>query len=460
MILVVLTAMSVLAALQGSVVVPLVANVPSIFGVSVAAASWVVTATLLGGAVLAPIVSRLADMFGKRRVIVVTLLLVAGGALMVAISDNFLVTVAGRAIQGSAAALIPVAMSVVKDVFPPRRVGFGVAVLSGTMSLGAALGLPLAGLLYSLWGWSGLFWLSAALASFLAMISRLVLPREAAFRGSRFDLIGAVLLLLVIAPILVVVSQAFDWGWGSPWILGSIALALVSTGLWVPWCLRREKPMVDLRVAMSRPVALTNIASFMLSAGMLASLYLASQQLAVPSEVPGGMGLSSSEVGALLAIPASTMLVLTPLTGVLLSRWGGRPVITAGAIIMSLAYIGRIHLDDSPSDIVLGATLVSIGTAFALSAQPMIIMGVVPRDQAASANGLNSLFRTFGTAASISIIAAFTTVTATVVGGAAFPGTQTFHTAFLVFSILTAIAAVLTLAIPRAGDIESALAKR
>lgn len=120
-----------------------------------------------------------------------------------------------------------------------------------------------------------------------------------------------------------------------------------------------------------------------------------------------------------------------------------------GAIIMALSYLARIGLDDSVVAILGGTVMVSVGTAFALSAQPMLIMAAVPAGQAASANGVNSLFRTFGTATSISVIAALTSLTATQVGGIQVPGTQTFHAAFILFAILTGIAAVLSCAIPR-----------
>lgn len=451
LVLAVLTIMSVLAALQGSVVIPLVANVPALFDVTAAEASWVVTANLLGGAISAPIVSRLADMFGKRRVIVLTLIMVAVGALVVALSHNFLLSVAGRVLQGGAAGLIPVAMSVAKDVLPAHRVGFGVAVLSGTMSLGAALGLPLAGVLYALWGWPGLFWVSVVLAPLLALALWIILPATDP-QGGRFDFVGAFLLAGLVASVLLLITQGFDWGWSSPWILAAVIAAVLSSAVWIPWSLRHRHPMVDLRIATSKPVAMTNVASFLLSAGMLASLFLASQQLGAPVAV-GGMGFSSGMVGALLAVPASVMLVLTPVTGILLNRWGGRPVMIGGAIIMALSYLARIGLDDSVVAILGGTVMVSVGTAFALSAQPMLIMAAVPAGQAASANGVNSLFRTFGTATSISVIAALTSLTATQVGGIQVPGTQTFHAAFILFAILTGIAAVLSCAIPRGlGD--------
>ncbi|MDP3950427.1 MFS transporter [Microbacterium sp.] len=443
---------SVLAALQSSVVIPLVATIPSLFDVSAADASWIVISTLLGGSISAPILSRLADMYGKRRILVLTLIAVGIGSLLVAVSDVFLIAVLGRTIQGCAMALTPIAFSIIKDVLPAHQVGLGIAVLSGTLSLGSAVGLPVAGVLHATWGWHALFWVSVILAPLLALLAWLILPRDAVETKTRFDPLGAILLVLIVAPTLLVISQANAWGWTSPWVLGGIAIAALSATAWIPWSLRREHPIVDIRVAVSRPIVLTNIATFILSAGMLANLYLASQQLGVPRDVPGGMGLVAAQVGILMAIPAAVLLVLTPVIGPMLNRWGGRFVMFLGAVIMAVGYVARIWLDGSPFAVTVGTTLVSVGIALGLTAQPMIIMGVVPLSETASANGVNSLFRSLGTSVAIAAIAAVTSATSVAVDGIEHATRQTFHTAFIGFAVAMAVAAVLTLAIPQSEN--------
>lgn len=447
-----LTVMSVLGALQSSVVVPLVAHIPEIFEVSAAEASWIVTSTTLGASAAAPIVSRLADMFGKRRVVIVTLLVVAFGSLLVAVSDVFLVAVAGRTLQGCAMALAPIAMSIVKDVLPPERVGSGIALLSGTMGLGSALGLPVAGLLYWLWGWHALFWVTVVLAPALALASWRVLPASATRVRQRFDLLGTVLLMLLLTPLLLVISQGNDWGWGSPAILTLLAVTVVAGALWVPWELRASAPLVDLRLAVGRRVALTNIATLLIAGGMLANIYLASQQLGIPADVPGGLGLSSELVGVAMMAPAGILIVLTPVIGPLLTRIGGRNVMLLGALVMAGAYVARIWLDGSAVAVTAGSVLVGVGIALGLAAQPMIIMAAVPADCAASANGINSLFRTVGTATSIAAIAALTSATSTTRGGVEYATVETFHLAFLGCAGLMLLAALFTVLVPRGAS--------
>lgn len=454
----VLATMSVLGALQSSVVVPLVAHIPRIFDVGAAEASWIVTGTMLGASLAAPVISRMADMYGKRRIVVVTLAVVAFGTLLVAVSDVFIVAVAGRVLQGCAMALTPVAMSIVKDVLPSERVGSGIAVLSGTMGLGSALGLPVAGLLFWLWGWPALFWATAVLAVVLAVAAWRVLPPSAGLGGRRFDLVGAALLALALTPLLLVISQGDDWGWRSRTTLVALATGLAAAVAWVPWELRSSDPLVDVRLAVSRPILLTNVATLLVAGGMLANMYLASQQLGAPRDVRGGLGLSSEAVGAAMMAPAGILLVMTPVVGRLLARVGGRRVLLLGALVMAAAYIARIWLDGSVLAVVTGAVLVGVGISLGLSAQPMIIMAAVPQGQAASANGINSLFRTVGTATSIAGVAALTSVTSTTFRGAEYATESTFELAFAGCAVLMLVAALLVLCVPRSPSCTEPLA--
>lgn len=448
-VLAILLMMCILGSLQSSVVIPLVANIPAVFGVTAAQASWVVTSTMLGASVAAPIVSRLADMVGKRRVVVATLLVVAFGSLLVAVSDVFLVAVVGRTLQGCAMGLTPVAMSIVRDVLPPERVGFGVALLSGTMSLGTAIGLPVAGLLYALWGWHALFWVTVVAGPCLAVAAWRMLPASPRVRRQPFDALGAVLLVGAVTPSLLVISQINDWGWRDQRIPVLLATTLVCGVTWVWWERRVRVPLVDLRLAMRREIALTNLSTLIISAGMLANMYLASQQLGVPREVPGGFGMSSGMVGLAMMVPAAVLIAMSPFLGKLITVFGGRTVLFAGALVMAAAYVARIWLDMSPTAVVLGAVLVGVGISLGLCAQPILIMGSVPANYASSANGINSLFRTVGTSASIAVIAGLTSATSTTVHGAEYATVHTFHLAFAGCVTILAVAAVLVLLIPR-----------
>src|SRR4051812_18004924 len=157
----VLSLCGTVVALQQTMVVPLLPDFPGILGVSSDDASWLVTATLLTSAVATPIMSRLADMFGKRLMMIVCMVAMTLGSVVAAAGGAYLTLIVGRSLQGFAAALIPIGISIMRDELPREKVGSAVALMSATLGIGSAMGLPLSGIIYENLGWEAIFWISA-----------------------------------------------------------------------------------------------------------------------------------------------------------------------------------------------------------------------------------------------------------------------------------------------------------
>ncbi|MDT0201567.1 MFS transporter [Nocardioides sp. AE5] len=438
-----------IAALQQMLVVPVLPEVPAHFGVSQDSGTWMVTASLLAGAVATPIVSRLADMVGKRRMILICLVVMAAGSLLLALFDeSFAAAVTGRALQGSAAALIPVGISIMRDELPPNRVSFGVALMSATLGIGTALGLPLSGLLYQHWGWSSLFWVSGA-GSLLVLVAVALLVNESRVKTpGRFDLPGALLLSVALTAFLLAVSKGGSWGWTSPAVVGLLALTVAVGAFWVPFELRVKDPMVDLRTAARRPVLLTNVASVLIALAMYVNMLITITILELPEALEHGIGMDVSAAGLAMVPSGLVMVVLSPFSGMILNRFGGRLTMAVGAAIMSVAYLARIPFSGSAFEVILGSTLVGLGTALAFAAMPMLIMASVPITETAAANGINSLARAVGGATSTAIFAAITTVMVVRTGGHEFPSLGSFHLMFVLCAAATAAAVGVTWLIP------------
>lgn len=447
-VVVVLSMAGVLVSLQGTLLLPLVPIIPDIYGITPVDASWMVTSTLLAGAVATPVVTRLADLRGKRPVIIWTLAVMMLGSVLIAVFDNYLVAIVGRVMQGSATALIPVAMSVMKDVLPRDRVAFGVAMVSASLGIGAAVGLPLAGILYSALGWQSMFWLTAGLSPLLILGVWRLLPAVHARSSERFDWLGAVLLVGALVPLLLVITQGNEWGWLSSRSTALWTLAAVAAAAWVAWERRARDPLISLRLAALPPVLLTNVATLVIAVGMLANLLIASQQLGTPTFVAGGFGLTPGVTGLVMAAPPALLVLGAPVTGMLLARLGGRTVLLVGTIVMSLSYVARVFLDDSVAEVAIGATLVGAGTGLSVAAIPLIIMESVPARQTASANGVNTLFRMLGLAVSTAGLAALAAATSTQVGGREYPTVRTIHLSLWICAAATFVAVVVIWFIP------------
>jgi MFS family permease len=302
-------------ALQQTMVVPLLPEFPGILGVSTDDASWLVTATLLTSAVATPVMARLADMLGKRLMMLVCMLAMTAGSVLAAVSDTFTLVIVGRALQGFAAALIPIGISIMRDELPKERVSSAVALMSATLGIGAALGLPLAGIVSESLGWHANFWLSAIVGVLLLAAILIVIPESRVRTGGSFDYLGAVLLSLALTGLLLVISKGGSWGWGSQPVIVLFLVAVGALAAWVPFELRVGQPLVDLRTSARRPVLLTNAASVMLGFAMFANLLLTTQELQIPPITGYGFGLPVITAGLAMVPSGLAMVAFSPVSG-------------------------------------------------------------------------------------------------------------------------------------------------
>ncbi|MFV0457167.1 MAG: MFS transporter [Actinomycetales bacterium] len=421
-----------IVSLQQTLVVPLLPDYPRILGTSAENASWLVTATLLTSAVATPIIAKAADMYGKRRMLLLCLVVMLAGSVLAAMSNTLPPVIAGRCLQGFAAALIPVGISIMRDELPSERVGGAVALMSATLGIGAAIGTPLAGVLYEHYSWHMLFWVSAASAAVFVVLVPLVVPESSVRSPGTFDVLGAILLSGALVSLLLAISKGGHWGWTSPTVVGLVVVGVGLLAAWAPLELRVSSPMVDLRTSARRPVLLTNIASLLVGFAMFANMLSTTQQLQMPTATGYGLGLGVLEAGLCMLPAGLLMVVLAPVSARLSRAFGARVTLLSGALVMAFGYLVRVFLTDSLWHIVLGSAVVSAGTALAYAVMPTLIMRSVPITETASANGLNSLLRAVGTSTSSATLTAVLAASTMQVGALTFPTLAAFQHAFVI----------------------------
>jgi MFS family permease len=438
-------------ALMQTLVVPLLPDFPKILGVTADDASWLVTATLLSSAVATPIVSRSADMYGKRKMMVICLAIMVAGSIVAAVGGSFLWLIIGRALQGFSSALIPVGISIMRDELPKEKMGSAVALMSATLGIGSAMGLPLAGLLYEGLGWESIFWVSGAAGTLLLAAVVLVVPESKVRTPGRFDYLGAVVLSAALAALLLAISKGGSWGWSSEPVLLLFLASAILLAVWVPYELKVSQPMVDLRTSGRRPVLLTNLASLLVGFAMFANMLLTTQQLQLPASTGYGFQLSVIAAGLCMVPSGLAMVVFAPVSGGIIRRFGGKSALIAGAAVMVAGYMARVFFWDSIASVIIGSTVVSIGTAIAYAAMPTLIMGAVPITETASANGLNSLVRSIGTSTSSAAVAAVLTSVTFTVGSARLPSFEAFKDVFWMAALASTASMAAAVFIPRAA---------
>ena len=405
-IVVVLALCGTLVSLQQTLVLPLLPDFPEILDTTSDNASWLVTITLLTGAVGTPIISRLADMFGKRLMLVVCLLSVILGSALAAISDSLTLVIIGRGLTGIGTCLVPVGISIMRDHLPAERVGSGVALMSATLGIGGAVGMPVAGLIYENLDWHMLFVVSGGFAVILLGLVWWVVPESTVRTRGRFDYFGALLLSVALTCFLLAVSKAGSWGWTDSKTLLLLIVAALVVGAWVPLELRQGQPLVDIRTSLRRTVLLTNAASVLIGFAMFANFLTSAQQVQMPEETGYGFGLSVIETGLVLLPQGVLMVAMSPLAAWLIRVHGPRAMLIAGAVVIAAGFVLRAFLYQSVLEVMIASGISALGTAMAFAAMPTLIMRSVPITETASANGLNTLLRAIGTSTASAVVAA------------------------------------------------------
>ncbi|MEU0282235.1 MFS transporter [Streptomyces sp. NPDC006195] len=444
-----LAAAGIVASLMGTLMIPLVGELPGLLHTSASSASWVITAPLLTGAVATPVFGRLGDLYGKRRLLLVCVTLLVAGSLICALTSSLVPMVTGRAVQGIGMGVVPLGISTMRDVVAPERMGTSVAFMSSSLGIGGALGLPLSAAVVQNFDWHVLFWGSAAVSALTGLTVARCLPHVPPVAKGRFDIPGALGLAAGLVCLLLAVSKGAEWGWTSATTVGLLAAAVVSLLAWGWFELRTVDPLVDLRATARRRVLLTNLASVLIGFAMFAQSLVAPQLLQLPTSLGYGLGQSMLAAGLWMVPTGLAMMAFSPLGARLSARSGPRTSLLTGALIVTVGYVLALPLMGSVLGIVISSSVVSIGVAFAYGAMPALIMSSVPRSETAAANGFNALMRSIGLSVSSAVTGVVLAQMSHNLGGYSVPTQDGFRVAALIGGGAALAAALLTLAIPR-----------
>ncbi|MFV0253278.1 MAG: MFS transporter [Beutenbergiaceae bacterium] len=448
-IVVVLASSGLAAAFMFTLVVPIQAQLPELLDAGRDDTAWVVTSTLLASAVITPISGRLGDMYGKRRILMALLAVLVVGSVIAALSDGLAGVVVGRTLQGAVTGAVPLGIAIIRDVVHPERVAESVAVVSATMGVGGALGMPLSAFITQVADWHALFWMAATLGGVVLLFVWWIVPVSVMRTAGRFDFVGALGLAIGLLGVLLAISRGNAWGWTSPWVLLAGVGGIVMLGLWGWFELRISQPLLDLRIAARPAVLLTNISTIAFGFALFTSNVAYPQLLEMPLGV-GGFGLTLFNA-SLVVMPAGLMMmILSPFAGRLAGKLGPQPLLVWGATAVLAAYAFTLLFAAQVWQIVVANLLIGIGFGFA--AMPMLIMRSVPQSETGASNGVNALCRSLGTSSAAAVIGAVLAADTIPYDGGQAPTPAAFEASFLIGIAAAIVALVVALFVPRRQD--------
>lgn len=393
------------AAFMQTVLIPIQGELPALLDADAASTAWVITVTLLAAAICTPIVGKLGDMFGKRRIALILMALLVAGSVLCALAPGLTSMIIGRALQGTGMGVIPLGMALLRDVVDARRLGTSIALVSATLGVGGAIGLPISALVTENFEWHMLFVFATIVSAAALLLIWFVVPASGVQSGGRVDVLGAVGLAIGLTGILLAISQGNTWGWSSLPTLLSLVIGIVALGVWALYELRVTNPLVDLRVSTKPAVLMTNLAAIALGFALFSSNIAFPQLLQAPESV-GGLGTDLLTASIMLMPAGLAMLAMSPIAGRIERRVGGKPLLISGATIIASAYLLCLVVPLEGWVIAVVNAIIGIGIGLGYASMPSLIMSAVPRSETGAANGLNTLMRALGTTAASAIVAA------------------------------------------------------
>ncbi len=432
-------------ALLQSLVIPVLPTIQQALGTNQADVTWVLTAYLLSASIATPIVGRLGDSTGKKRMFVIALSALALGCLLAALATSLPVMIVARVIQGVGGGVLPLAFGIVRDEFPADRVPSAISVVASLASGGAGVGLVIAGPIVGLLGEDWLFWIPLVVLVAAAVAAHLVIPESASRTPGRINWVAAPLLSGWLVALLLAVSQAPRWGWASPAVLGLLAAAVVLTVTWVLVEARSAHPLIDMRMMRRRPVWTTNLVALLVGVALYAAFAFLPQFLQTPASEGYGFGASVTESG-LMVLPQTAAAFLVGLFGGQLGqRFGSRQALLAGTIVSAVGYLLFATLHDQRWHVYPISAVIGVGFGLAFAATANLIVAAVPPEQTGVASGMNANIRTIGGAIGAAVMASVVTAG---VGPGEVPREAGYTTGFLVLTGAMVLAAGAALLIP------------
>jgi len=411
--------------------------------------SWMFSAWVLANLVSVPVMTKLADRFGRKRMYLLDIALFGSGSLIVALSPSFEILLVGRVMQGMAAAgIFPVAASVIGAVIPVERRGRAFGLIGSVFGIAFIIGPILAGIMLS-FGWRWLYLFNVPLALLILVMGFRILPRTRADNFAPLDWRGLVSLggiLLSMAYALSVFDTSDVAGSLTSWrVLSALIVAAGLIPVFVKVEKQAEDPVLRLDLFRNRQVALASVNA--IGAGINEAAFIF-----FPTIVVLAHGVTTSEA-AFMLLPMMVAVALgSPLAGRLLDRTGSKFIVLSSNVLLVMGMLGVATSPSSTAVFYVGSSLIGLGMAGLLgSSLNYILIHEARKQEKSISQGLISL--------NISIGQLFSAAAVGAIAASAASPLEGYSNAFMMIVVITLVVLSLSFLLRNKEEEQSAIRK-
>ena len=482
-LLVILSSIATMVMYVETMLIPAIPDLINDFNVSYGTSSWILTTYLISGAVATPIVGKLSDVYGKKKVLLLVMLIYAIGVSFAGFASNIYTLLLVRAIQGIGMGMFPIAFGIIRDQFPREKISIGQGIISSMFAAGAAVGLSAGALIVENFGWQATFFTIIPIAILLLITiwrfvhigeNQQIDPEPIKYSISRgkesslvpvtnfdekrrrklqLDIKGAVALAISITSFLLcltLIETSSGLGTANNSFVGIISangtiiciaiVAVISFLLFLLIEKRESYPLIDLRLLGNKAILPSIL--IILIVGLSNFMVFQTIPILVRNPEPIGFGADVVDAGTIQLPFALVFLVFGPTSGLIISRLGSlRPVIV-GTSIITVSFLGLVFFHDSPTAISINLGVLATGLSFAAIGAMNVIILATPKEYTGISLGIATLVRIIGSAIGPALAAMYMQSSQTVIDIGVLSRSYPSDFAFvMIFSTATAIAA-------------------
>jgi EmrB/QacA subfamily drug resistance transporter len=435
-------------AMMQSLVIPALPRIQASLGTSADGAAWISTAYLLSASVLTPVIGRLGETSGKRRMMLASLAAFAAGTLVCAVAGNLGELVAGRVIQGAAGGIYPLAFAIIRDRLPGERAPGAIGLVSSLLGIGGGIGLVLPGPIMTRLSYQWLFWLALIVIAVAVVLAARYIPADGpAEAGARLPWRSCLLMAVGLSAVLIAVSESATWHWENAKTLGLLILGAMVLLTWVRAEARSDSPLVDMSLMRLRGVWPANAAAMLIGMGMYASFLIIPELVQAPARLGYGFGASVTGAGLFMFPTAAAQLLLGPASGLLNRTVSPRTQLIAGQLTCLAGFASLATWHSASWQVYAATSLLGVGFWLCLVALPNQVVSAVPAARTGSATAANTVVRNAGGALGAQLAAAI--IVSSAQAGTGAPAASGYIGALILCAGATGVGAVVACAAPR-----------
>jgi MFS family permease len=433
-----------------TMLIPAIPDLIKYFHVSYSMSSWILTAYLVSGAVMTPISGKLSDVYGRKKILLIIMVIYAAGVSLSGFATNIYFMLAARAIQGIGMSMFPIAFSIVRDQFPREKMSIGQGIITSMFASGAVIGLAVGGIIIQHYGWRMTFFTIIPIAIALLFIIRRFIriddrpgqrelreipernhkqPRTAGKDNNitkqikknnnkslahHIDVKGSVTLAATVTLFLLTLTFIETSGSSNtdvsnanvlpnshaskasfqPLLLSLVGGAIISLILFIITERRSQNPLVDFKLMLNKSILPANL--IIMIVGL--SMFMVFQTIPILVRNPEPIGFSEDAIttGKVQLPFAIILLIFGPTSGFIISKLGSLKPLIAGTIITTFGFFSLLLFHST--EVLISTNLAVLSTGLSLTsvgAMNVLILST-PRQFSGVSLGMSTLMRIVG----------------------------------------------------------------